>query len=346
MEFNTLALELTTVCPNKCKYCYAQSRVIKENMSEEVILASLNYFKNQNNFSISLLGGEPSLRLNIFLPILEKFLKDNDNKISLSLNTNGLLFNEDLCHKLKKFNPKIAISLDGTKEVHDFNRVDIYNNGTYNRVIEKIPLILDHFPDAFCQATFTPETIYGLSDSYFLAKDLGFKEWYWAPDLYNSNWKEQHFLELEKQMKIISNDYFHQNKILYKPFENLEGRNKGNLRFKKDTHCLLIYPNGLSKISRLNATVIDADSDKDWYIGNILDGLDKDKIKNWLNKYGEEADSLYYAYNIRSECLKCPANKICFNTEHSLENPFLYKIQCQQPRIQCEQKKAIMKALI
>ena len=346
MEFNTLALELTRACPNRCKYCYGQGRVVNGNMSEEVILASLNYFKKQNEFSISLLGGEPVLRLNTFLPILEKFLQNNNNKISLSLNTNALLFNKNLCEKLKKFNPKIAISLDGPKEIHDFNRIDVYNNGTYERVVEKIPLILDYFPDAFCQATFTPDTIYGLSDSYFLAKDLGFKEWYWAPDLYNSEWKEIHFLELEKQMKIISNDYFQQNKILYKPFERLEDRNKGNLRFKKDTHCLLVAPDGLSKISRVNATIIDIESDKEWYIGNILNGLDKEKIENWINKYGEEADRLYYAFNTRSECSQCLANNICYNTEHSLENIYLYKIQCQQPRIQCEQKKAIMKALI
>ena len=345
MEFNTLALELTRVCPNRCKYCYGQGREVSQTMNNEVILKSLEYFKTQKKIFISLLGGEPTLRIKNFLSTLEDFLKINNNEIFLSLNTNGLFFNQELCDKLKKFNPKIAISLDGPKEIHDFNRVDIYNKGTYDRVIEKIPLILKNFPDSFCQATFTPETIHGLSDSYFLAKELGFKEWYWAPDLYNSNWKEQHFLELEKQMKIIAKDYFNQNQILYKPFEKDEERNQGNLRFKKDTHCLLVEPSGLCKISRLNATVIDIDSDKEWYIGNILNGLDNKKIENWINKYGEEADRLYYAYNTRSECSKCLANKICFNTEHLLDNPYLYKIQCQQPRIQCEQKKAIMKAM-
>lgn len=346
--FNVLCLELTRACTNRCKYCYASNRSISGNMSKETIINSLQYFENLPNkeYHISLLGGEPSLYLNTFLPIFENYLNKSNKKVTLSLNTNGIIFNQDLCDKLIKFQPRLAISLDGPKEAHDKNRIDVFGKGTYDRVIEKIPLLLKNFPDAFCQATFTPDTIEYLSDSYFLAKDLGFKEWYWAPDIYQSKWENKHFNILQEQLKIIKNDYFSQNQIIYKGFEDNSLRNKGNNRFSADSHNLLIFYNGDIKISRANATVISQEEDKYWMLGNINQGLDEDKLNIWKNRYGENGDKLYFSYNIKKNCEKCPAKGICYNPEHSTNNPFLYKIQCQQPRIQCEQKKAIMNCLI
>ena len=94
---------------------------------------------------------------------------------SLFLQYNRLMYHEIF---------KITKNLDDTEDILQSSLV---------KLIEKIPLILTNFPLNFCQATFTPETIENLSNSYFLAKELGFAEWYWAPDIYNSNWEEKHF---------------------------------------------------------------------------------------------------------------------------------------------------------
>lgn len=342
--FNVLALETTRACTNRCKYCYGSGRSTFGNMSAEVIQASLNYMQSQpsNHYHISLLGGEPSLRLPFILPLIQKQKDQYDKNITISLNTNGLLFNEKMCEELKIFQPHLAISLDGVKPLHDFNRIDVHGNGTYDRLIEKLPMLLDYFPDAFCQSTFTPETIHGLSDSYFLAKDLGFKEWYWAPDLYESKWQQIHFDILQEQLNIIAKDYFNQNIIKYRGFENFQNRNPGNNRFEENSHCLLIHYDGIAKISRLNATIVDLNEDSNWFIGNILSGIDNEKIQKWEKRYGANADQLYYSYNSKNVCAVCPANNICFDTK----NPYLYKIKCEQPRIQCEQKRAIIQAAL
>ena len=130
-------------------------------MSKEIIEASLNYFESLpgDSYHISLLGGEPTLWIDTFLEVYNKYKKTSKKKIGISLNTNGLMFNEDLCNKIKGLNPRLAISLDGPKKSHDFNRIDVFGKGTYDKLIEKIPLILTNFPLNFCQATFTPETI-------------------------------------------------------------------------------------------------------------------------------------------------------------------------------------------
>ena len=346
MIFNVLGLELTRSCTNRCKYCYGQGRPIIGNMNDDIIRSALLLMDNQpiDSFTITLLGGEPSLRLKTFLPILTNFLKTTDKKVFLTINTNGLLFTQDLCDQLKNFNTHLSISLDGPKQIHDLNRVLTNGLGTYDLLLQKIPLLLTNFPDSLCQSTFTPDTIFQLSDSYFLAKSLGFKEWYWAPDLYNSTWEDKHYKILEEQLAIIAEDYFQQEKILYKGFESNNLQNKGNNRFAAKSHCLLVNPEGILKVSRLSATCIDPIEDQYWFVGDLTkNGLELEKVNKWESRYGENADQLYFAYNSKEECLKCTANKICYNSLHDQRNPYLYMIQCQQPKMQCKQKQLITK---
>ena len=345
MIFNVLGLELTNACSNRCKYCYNEDRNMKGNMSNNIINKALEFMNNQpiNEFHISLLGGEPSLRLQHFFTVYDEFLLHTDKQIGITINTNGLFWKKKLCDQLTTYkNIRLAISLDGPKDIHDKNRVDVHGNGTYDILIDKIPMLLSYFPTSLCQATFTPDTIYKLSDSYFLAKELGFKEWYWAPDLYESSWSYNDFIVLNKQLKIIAKDYFNQNQIFYRGLEQENYRNCGNPRFANDSHILLIDTNGNMRIGRINATCINPQEDLEWIIGNVEYGINQQQLTNWINKYGINADTLYFAYNQKETCKQCKANHICYNTQHNLDNPFLFQIQCQQPRIQCEQKKALM----
>ena len=88
----------------------------------------------------------------------------------------------------------------------------------------------------------------------------------------------------------FAKDYFNQTAIKYKGFDRAIDRNNGNNRFKSESHCLLIHYDGIAKISRLNATVIDSKEDSNWFIGNILAGIDEEKISKWKERYGENAD--------------------------------------------------------
>ena len=313
MEWSVLALELTRSCTNRCTYCYGSGRPIVGNMQEDVIRAALDMFKDGDKpFHISLLGGEPSLRLWHFLPILAEY--NFGDKVSISVNTNAQIWTEDMCKQLSQFEARLAISLDGPAVAHNLCRKKVNGSDTYDDVIKNIPMLLKYFPKSFCQATFTPDTIRYLSDSYFLAKQLGFKEWYWAPDLYNSKWTEKEFDILNKELEVIAQDYFNQDQIVYRSFIVSDEFNSGNARFRNNQKCLLVDPDGRMKISRLNATVVPPQEDELWYIGNVLTGIDEQKIQNWEDRYGKDADELYYAYNIKSVCDKCAAKAICYDS--------------------------------
>lgn len=346
--FNTLAIELSRACMNKCKYCYNAEEKIN-NLSTQDIYQGLNIFlkqTNEKNVYISLLGGEPLIRINQYIEAEEKIKQEKQEKIlHHTINTNGLLLDSFMIQKIKKLNPHLALSLDGPKIIHDFNRITKKNTGTYDQLIKLLPEILENFPDTLCQATFTPETINYLSDSYFLAKELNFNEWYWAPDLYTSIWQEKHFKILEEQLKIIALDYKKNKQIIYKPFEkNNEEYNKGNLRFCNNSKVLLLQSDKKFKISRVNATKVPTDLDQYWYIGTIKEGLNLERILQWEQMFNLNADKFYYAYNMKNICEKCLAKNICFNSSHNDKTSYEYKIQCFQPRMQCEQKKTIMTA--
>ena len=83
------------------------------------------------------------------------------------------------------------------------------------------------------------------------------------------------------------------------------------------------------RIGRINATCVDPQEDKEWIIGDIKYGINQIQLINWINKYGIDADTLYFAYNQKNVCKNCKANHICYNTQHTLDNPYLFKIQCQ-----------------
>lgn len=46
MIFNVLGLELTNACPNRCKYCYNEDRLMKGNMSKDLIYEALTFMDN------------------------------------------------------------------------------------------------------------------------------------------------------------------------------------------------------------------------------------------------------------------------------------------------------------
>ena len=348
MIFNVLALVLTNACPNRCKYCYNKERIMHGNMSSEIIQAAFQIMEKQpiSQYHISLLGGEPFLRLKNFFNLYDIFLNKTSKKTSITINTNGLLWTQKDCEQFSQYKDiSLAISLDGPKKIHDLNRISAQGKGTYDILINHIPMLLQYFPDSLCQSTFTPDTISQLSDSYFLAKTLGFKKWYWAPDLYENVWREKDYQILNEQLKIIAKDYFQQNDIEYLGFDLKKNRNKGNPRFANSSHVLRIDTFGTLTISRINATLVDPQDDQEWNVGNALTGIDNKKIQNWINKYGKNADKLYYAYNLKKICETCAAKNICFDTKHTFSNPYLFKIQSNQPRMQCEQKKAIMNAI-
>ena len=124
---------ILTKCNLACKHCYINPKEHGENtLSFDTIKKWLSVFK-QKNKNLVLLGGEPTLHTD-----LSKIIRVAKEKLfysSVTLDTNGYLFNDILSKTSPKLLDFISFSLDGAEEkLND----SIRGKGSYKKCIEGI----------------------------------------------------------------------------------------------------------------------------------------------------------------------------------------------------------------
>ncbi len=152
---HSIVLKVASRCNINCSYCYmynmgdtsylSQPKAISTTTIDQLCLR-INEHRLEHDvkvFNVYLHGGEPLLvGKKKFISIVEK-LKDLENstfKIKLSIQTNGILIDHEWCDIFIKYSITVGISLDGTKEYNDINRLDFKGNGTYDSVIKGIEI--------------------------------------------------------------------------------------------------------------------------------------------------------------------------------------------------------------
>lgn len=150
---NILYLLLTDSCNLRCKYCYFLAPMPKEHrfsfMKKETALKAIDLFSRCVERSIKeghkeqhivIYGGEPTLNKEVLIASLEYIdvLREKSllpKTIGITLNTNGILLDEDILNQCKKSGVIVAVSIDGPKEIHDEMRVYPFEKGTYDDVV-------------------------------------------------------------------------------------------------------------------------------------------------------------------------------------------------------------------
>lgn len=119
-------IEITQQCNLNCNYCFRgehNSKVISYETLEKVLENIYHTVKENNikNFSIQPWGGEPLLYIDRIA-----FIRNYFNKLNLypniSVETNGIMLNLDNFEKLLEADIHIGLSIDGVKEIQDFQR--------------------------------------------------------------------------------------------------------------------------------------------------------------------------------------------------------------------------------
>lgn len=154
-----LTLQVTQDCNFRCKYCIyseesnaLQRSHSKKSMSWETAKNAIDFLWKHSvdsaNINIAFYGGEPLLQM----PIIERAIEYSEKlfegkKLTFNITTNGTLLDKDKILYFQKHSVALTISLDGTKEVNDKNRVFKNGDGTYEIVIKKIALIREIAPE-------------------------------------------------------------------------------------------------------------------------------------------------------------------------------------------------------
>ncbi len=145
-------------CNMRCRYCfYADvsdkrkerlSGVMSEDTLEHVVYNALRETTDVCVFGFQ--GGEPTLAgLEFYRMIIDFERKHNPNNITIrhSIQTNGLLLDDEWCSFLAQYNFLVGLSIDGPKDVHDRYRFDASGKETHNRCLRAARMLSKHRVD-------------------------------------------------------------------------------------------------------------------------------------------------------------------------------------------------------
>ncbi len=147
-HLSVLIKPASSLCNLRCRYCFyadvSDSRdicsygIMNHKTAELIIDQIFMDLTDGDMLTVAFQGGEPTVA---GLPCIEHFVnyaksKNPGVQISFTLQTNGILLDDDWCIFLKKHNFLVGLSLDGPAAIHNQNRVDPHGHGTHSAVLD------------------------------------------------------------------------------------------------------------------------------------------------------------------------------------------------------------------
>ena len=325
---------VTKDCQLACKYCYLVGKNAKERLPWEVAKKAIDYILKyetdfpQESVTWDFIGGEPFLEIDLIDKICdyiktEMFRLNHHwfNSFRFSFSTNGINYDSE---KVQRFIQKnrnhlsIGITIDGTREKHDLNRIwktkDGFSpkpeeeKGSYDDVVRNIPLWLSQFPYSGTKVTISSADIKYIKDSVLHLYSLGIHEVH-INVVFEDVWKEGDDKRFEEQLiqladAIIDGEYYtdytcsffseHLGKPMDKKLQNNNWCGAG--RMLAVDAAGNFYP--CTRFAQYSLR-----DKKAWIIGNVNDGIDKNKLRPFL--------TLDRCTQSNQECIDCEVAEGC-----------------------------------
>lgn len=137
-------------CNLKCKYCFYNSIADERDISDygfmkdetiEKIMDRIEEYCEGGQCTIGFQGGEPMLIGLDFYKKIVNIAERKKTKFSYFIQTNGTLITEEFAQFFKENNFLVGVSLDGTKDLHDLNRINALSNGSFNDVKKGLDIL-------------------------------------------------------------------------------------------------------------------------------------------------------------------------------------------------------------
>lgn len=155
MPISLLIKPASSACNMRCKYCF-YADVADHRSTTNYGMMSLktletlvkSAFEYSNDFcSFAFQGGEPTCAgIDFFRHLIRLQEKYNTKKLKInnSIQTNGFAVDDEWAEFFANNNFLVGLSLDGTKDVHDFMRPDAKGNGTFSRIMKTVDIFNKH----------------------------------------------------------------------------------------------------------------------------------------------------------------------------------------------------------
>lgn len=174
-----IMLLVTDTCNLNCVYCYEQrknSSKMSFKVAKDILNQNLISIPPGKTIILELFGGEAFMNF-LLIEQIDEYLLNNYNFIDIKYETttNGTLIHGDIQKWLyeRKDRFSIALSLDGTKAMHNKNRVFINGGGTYEAI--DINFFAKTWPNCSAKMTVSEETLPDLALGIEYIESLGFK---------------------------------------------------------------------------------------------------------------------------------------------------------------------------
>lgn len=321
---------VTKDCQLACKYCYLVGKNEKERMSWEVAKQAIDYIldnENDENFRYEsvvwdFIGGEPFLEIELIDKICdyiktEMFRRNHHwfDSYRFSFSTNGINYDSEKVQNFIKKNHthlSIGITIDGTQKKHDMNRIwkseGVEEKGSYVDVVRNIPLWLEQFPNAGTKVTISSADIPYIKESVLHLYSLGIHEVN-INVVFEDVWSEGDDILFENQLIQLADDII--DGEYYKNYAcSFYTESMG-----KPMDCMLENQNwcGAGKMLSVDAVgnfypctrfaQYSLRDKKAWIIGNIHEGIDKNKLRPFL--------TLDRCTQSSQECIDCEVASGC-----------------------------------
>ncbi len=145
----SVLIKTSDSCNLACSYCYATTRTAKISQdnflsldtTKRIFQETTNFFGNVKNINYIWHGGEPLLLgLDYFKNIVERqrYYKETGFKLTNSIQTNGILIDENWAKFFYDSDFSVGVSIDGLPDLHNKVRKFPNHENSYYRVLEGI----------------------------------------------------------------------------------------------------------------------------------------------------------------------------------------------------------------
>ena len=335
-----VCLNVTDDCILGCKYCFVQQK--PHYMSLQTAKDAMDYIHNnlmkkreilnkpKEKAMVTYFGGEPTMLWNqIIVPLTLYAEEKYPDEIQFTITTNGVLLSEERIKWMNQHNFSPLLSIDGIKEVQDYNRPMRNGESSFDAVIKNVPYLLYYFPQTTFRATVYQDTCDKMLETYLMAEQLGFQNIFFCPNA-REKWTEENKSRAKKSLQEL---------ILYMGLRLLDNKpltlhcNSINIHVRKLMQKIAVEMKELNLNRNINRNIFrcglgtsmasinyegdifgcqeqdSRDTSEPFFLGSIYTGINVAKHTELLKEYNSQGE---FECEVKDLCAQCKLKDICF----------------------------------
>ena len=338
--FTNVCLNLTDDCNLACVYCFVQQKphYMELQTAKDAVdfvinnckkAAELRHIDSPEPAHVTFFGGEPTLMWDkIIVPLVDYVETEYEpGAVEFTITTNGTLLNKERIQFLKEHHIFPLLSIDGSEKVQNLNRPCRNGQPSFPLVEKNIPLLLEAFPYTTFRATINQNSCEYVYDSYLYAMTKGFSSIFFCPNA-REEWSEENIQKLQEEVNKMYTYFIMSFMNNLKPiecipitraFRKILSHDLQVFSGKYDDVCISRYPVRCGLGSGSASIAYDGkifgcqeqdsrDTSDYFYIGDIYNGINKEKHSIMLKDYSEK-------YEVKCEkpekCDSCKLRCVC-----------------------------------